>query len=554
MSNPNGPRTGRPPARAEQGMIATSHSLASATGLRVLQGGGSAIDAAIASDAVLGVVYPHMAGLGGDGFMLIHAPQEGRIRALNASGPAAERATIDYYRERGFADRMPSRGPLAALTVPGVVEGWRAAHAEYGRLAWSELFTDAIGYARRGMPISRSLTEWIERDRELFAHHPSAARLFLRQGREVRLEGERLLQPELALSLEELARRGARDGFYEGELATRICASLAPAGSPLRPEDFARFHAEWTSPISARYRDCTVYQIPPNTQGFAALQILQLLDGFDVSCWSDTSADYYHHLAEAVKLAFADSDAWLTDPAFVQIPLDRLLAEEYMNQRRALIRSEEALVMEEVEPGIPFPGSRARTAPGGGTCYSCVIDAEGLAVSTIQSIYHDFGSAEVAGDTGILLQNRGSFFALEEEHPNRLEPGKRSFHTLVPGMVFRDDEPYLLYGSMGGEGQPQTGAALITRIIDFGYDVQQAIEAPRSLLGRTWGVQTRTLSLESRIPDPIFRELRRRGQPVTMVQQWDESMGHAQAIRIDRERGFLEGGADPRGDGVALGY
>lgn len=553
MSHPNGPRTGRPPARAERGMIATSHALASGAGLDVLRRGGTAVDAAIAANAVLCVAYPHMAGLGGDGFWLIHDPREGEVRALNASGPAARLATREYYRERGHDEEIPARGPLAALTVPGAVDGWRAAHERYGRLEWAELFADAIHLARAGVPVSRSLADWIVQDVPVFREHEAAARIFLPGGRPPR-EGERLVQAQLAASFERLARDGARAGFYEGETAARICEALGATGSPLRVEDFAAFRAEWVEPITTTYRGYTACEFPPNTQGFAALQILNLIEGFDVERWGDGTADYYHHLAEAVKLAFADRDAWLSDPKFVEIPLERLLSKEYAAERRQRIEAQRAMAMEEVEPGVAPAGRTPQRPAGGDTCYFCAVDGDGRAVSVIQSIYHDFGSAEIGGDTGIILQNRGSFFSLDERHPNRLEPGKRTFHTLIPAMLLRDGEPWLVYGTMGGEGQPQTHAALVTRLVDFGYDVQQAIEAPRWLMGRTWGTESRDLSLEGRVADEVVRELVRRGQPVKMLPDWDDNMGHAQAIRIDREHGFLEGGADPRGDGAALGF
>jgi gamma-glutamyltranspeptidase/glutathione hydrolase len=253
-------------------------------------------------------------------------------------------------------------------------------------------------------------------------------------------------------------------------------------------------------------------------------------------------------------VAFADRDEWLTDPAFVDIPLDRLLSKDYAAERRALIDPRRALVAGEIEPGLRFGGKFPRQAPGGDTVYFCAADSDGLVVSIIQSIYHDFGSAVIGGDTGVILQNRGSFFSLDDNHPNRLEPGKRTFHTIIPAMLLKDGKPALAYGTMGGEGQPQTQAAMVTRMIDFGYDVQQAIEAPRWLMGRTWGTATSNLSLESRIPDGVARELTLRGQPVQIVGPWSGTLGHAQAIRLDTETGFMEGGADPRGDGAALGY
>jgi gamma-glutamyltranspeptidase/glutathione hydrolase len=533
-------------------MVATPHVLASAAGLEALQRGGSAVDAAIAANAVLCVVYPHMAGLGGDGFWLISGPTTQGVEALNASGPAAAAATIAFYRSKGHEAGIPERGALAALTVPGAVDGWRAAHERHGKLPWVELFATAIRYAREGMPVGRSLADWLARDVPILRQSREMTRVYLPTGTPQQ-EGSRLVQADLGRTFEELASAGAR-AFYEGAIAKRICDGLGPAGSPLRPEDFARYEAAWVDPISSSYRGFEVVQMPPSTQGFAALLILNLLEGFDVRAWGDGTADYYHHAVEAVKVAFADRDEWLTDPAYVEIPLDRLLSKAYGAERRKLIDPRRALAAGQVEPGLRFGADVRRRSPGGDTCYFCAADADGLVVSVIQSIYHDFGAAVIGGDTGIILQNRGSFFSLDERHPNRLEPGKRTFHTIIPALMLEDGQPVLAYGTMGGEGQPQTQAALVTRMVDFGYDVQQAIEAPRWLMGRTWGTESRDLSLESRISGEVTRELARRGQPVRMVEAWSATMGHAQAIRLNRTGGFLEGGADPRGDGAALGY
>ncbi len=549
-------------------MIATPHSLASSVGYDMLRRGGSAVDAAIAANATLCVAYPHMAGLGGDGFWLVSHPDEAGVEALNASGPAAENATREFY---SAFDAIPDRGPEAALTVPGAIDGWREAHDAYGTLEWNVLFEDAIRFAREGVPVGRSLADWLVEDEGLLREHDSAAETFLPDGNRPE-EGDRLVQSDLADSLKTIAEEGPRDGFYEGEIATEICDDIGSRGSPLAESDFEDFEAEWVDPISTTYRGYTAYEFPPNTQGFTALQILNLLEEFDVQSWGDDTADYYHHLAEAVKLAFADRDAWLTDPESVDIPIEEFVSMEYADDRRELIDSSAAMGMDEIDPGIAFDedarigssrdgggGTGPDSGPGspaadGDTVYFSVVDSDGLVVSAIQSIYHDFGSAEIAGDTGIIPQNRGSFFSLEESHPNRLEPGKRTFHTLMPAMLCQGGEPYLSYGTMGGEGQPQTHAAMVTRLVDFGYDVQQAIEAPRWLMGKTWGEDSDDLSLEGRISDEVIRELDRRGQPVQMLPGWDDNMGHAQAIRIDPETGMLEGGADPRGDGSAMGF
>lgn len=262
-------------------------------------------------------------------------------------------------------------------------------------------------------------------------------------------------------------------------------------------------------------------QQPPNTQGMAALQIMNLLEGFNISALGEGTANYYHHIVEAIKVAFADRDGWLTDPAFVDIPLQRLLSKDYADERRSLI-GRQALPYEQIEPGLRYGAGAARRAPDGDTC--------------------------------ILMQNRGCFFSLDENHPNHLEPGKHTFHTIIPAMLLQDGKPVMAYGTMGGEGQPQTQAALLTRLIDFNYDVQQAIEAPRWLMGRTWGTASSNLWLEASIPDETVRELKLRGHPVGMTARWDGTLGHAQAIRINRDTGFFEGGADPRGDGAAMGF
>jgi gamma-glutamyltranspeptidase/glutathione hydrolase len=534
-------------------VVATPHYLASAAGLNMLQQGGSAVDAAIAANAVLCVGYPHMAGLGGDGFWLIAEPRTGRVHGLNASGPAARTATLDYYRSRSKDGEIPARGPLSVLTVPGAIDGWRLAHERFGRLPWNKLFDAAIEYARDGLAVTRSLADWLAQDEPILAAYPATAAIFL-PGKRVPREGQRLVQGDLARSFQQIASQGARKGFYEGEIAERICAALQPQGSPLAADDLAAFHAEWVEPITATYRGYDVFELPPNTQGFTALQILKLIEGYDVTTWGDGTADYYHHMAEAVKIAFADREEWLTDPKFVSIPVQKLTSQAYADERRRLIDPERALNIAEVPAGIAYTHPHERRPPDGDTCYFCAADRDGMVVSLIQSIYHDFGSAVMGGDTGIILQNRGAFFALDEKHPNHLQPGKRTFHTLIPALLARDGQPYLAFGSMGGEGQPQSQAALATRIVDFGYDVQQAIEAPRWLMGRTWGTRTRNLSLEGRISDEVARELKRRGQPVQMVTDWNDNCGHANVIRVDREHGLLEGGADPRGDGAALGY
>jgi gamma-glutamyltranspeptidase/glutathione hydrolase len=534
-------------------MVTTPHYLASAAGLRVLQAGGNAIDAAIAAAAVCSVVYPHMCSIGGDNFWLIYDAKSRTVRALNGSGRSGERCTIEFYRQMGITNSIPPRGFLAANTVPGAVDGWATAH-EYGRqtlgtkLPWSALFEEAVAYAEAGYPVSPSQAFWTTRDTEDKAdplrglqRWEGFRRTYLRPDGQPYRPGEVMKQPDLAHTLKTIAYGGGR-AFYEGDISRRIIRYLDQHGGVLTERDFSEHRSDWVEPIRVDYRGYTVCGFPPNTQGLAALMILSILSHFDIRRLGEGTVDYYHLQVEATKLAFADRDRWVTDPTFARIPLDRLLSPRYAQDRAKLINMNRAGTR--YEPGLMR----------GDTVYISTVDAEGNGVSMLQSIYFDFGSGIVAGDTGVLLQNRGTYFSLDPTYANCLEPRKRTFHTLIPAMLLQDDRLFLLYGSMGGEGQPQTQSALVTRVVDFRFGLQEAIEAPRWLYGRTWGMATRELALEARVPAPVVEELRQRGHPVRVVQAWDDLMGHAQAILIDPETGVRHGGADPRGDGQALGY
>ncbi|HHX64868.1 MAG TPA: gamma-glutamyltransferase family protein, partial [Chloroflexi bacterium] len=351
---------------------------------------------------------------------------------------------------------------------------------------------------------------------------------------------------DLAASLRLVAREGAQ-GFYRGELAEKIVRGLRKSGGLLTMEDFESHRSDWVEPIRTTYREYEVTELPPNTQGIATLMLLNIIEGYDMADIGEGTADYYHLMTEAVKLAFADRDRWVTDPTTLDIPVGHLLSKQYAKERRRAIDMMQAHPQQEVEAGV-------RDAVGGDTVYLTAVDSDGMACSMIQSVYFEFGSAYMPPDTGILLQNRGSFFKLNPDHPNALAPGKRTFHTIIPAMALRDNKPALCFGTMGGEGQPQTQAAMLTRMVDFGMDPQQAIEAPRWLFGRTWGEESRSLKLEGRIPDAVVHELERRGHDVEMTEDWSQQMGHAQAIWIDHEQGVMKGGADPRGDGAAVGY
>ena len=535
---------------ATRGMVTSPNYLATQAGLDVLRRGGNAVDAAVATAVTLAVVYPQMCTPGGDNFWLIYNAKTGELRGLNASGRAGAKATIDFYASKGLKS-IPSRGYLAANTVPGAVSGWDEAY-RYSQSAlkttmpWKDLFASAIAYARDGFPVSTSLSYWsavnadpddkVFRDLQRF---PEFARVFMKDGKPL-VTGDMFRQPDLAATLTAIAEKGASE-FYKGDIAKRIVADLEKNGGMLSLKDFADHKADWVEPIRVNYRGLAACNLPPNTQGMASLEILNILNNFDVKAMGEGSADYYHAIIEATKEAFADRDAYLSDPAFVSIPLDRLLSEDHGKKQAARIDMKKAA------------GPKAPLDPKGDTIWLGVVDKDGNAVSLIQSIYHDFGSGIVAEGTGVLLQNRGSFFSLDPKHVNHLEPGKRTMHTLNPAMLLKDGKPYLVYGTMGGEGQPQTQAAIVTRVVDFGMSPQEAITAPRWIYGRTWGAASNDVKLEGRIPASVVEELKKRGHPIKVVEDFTDTMGHAGAILV-RDNGVLQGATDPRGDGLAAGF
>lgn len=537
---------------ATHGIVTSPNYLATQAGLDVLRRGGTAVDAAIATAATLTVVYPQMCTLGGDNFWLIYNAKTGEMKALNASGRAGAKATIDFYKSKGF-EKIPSRGYYAANTVPGVVSGWDEAYKmsvkELGsKYKWADILKTPIEYAQNGFPVSTSLNYWSQvnvdpadtefRDLQRF---PEFSKIFLKDGDQPYQVGDILKQSDLADTLSTIAKKGAKE-FYQGSIAKKIVADLEAHDGMLSLADFKSHHADWVKPIHVPYRDLVAYNFPPNTQGMASLEILNVLNNFDVKSMGEGTADYYHVIIEATKQAFADRDKYLTDPEFADIPLDKLLSTTHGKEQAARIDMTKAAT--KVEP----------LDPKGDTIWLGVVDKDGNAVSLIQSIYHDFGSGIVAEGTGVLLQNRGSFFSLDPNHVNSLQPHKRTFHTLNPAMMLKNGKPYLVYGTMGGEGQPQTQAAIATRVVDFGMTPQQAINAPRWLYGRTWGKASNDLKMEGRIPEDVLKELAKRGHPVKAVDDFTDTMGHAGAILVDQESGVLEGGTDPRGDGLAAGY
>ncbi len=536
--------TGRPATSAMHGLVTCPHGLASSAGVDVLRAGGSAVDAAIAASAALSVLYPHMTGIGGDAFWLIHEGATGAVRYLCGGGQAAAIADPEWFRARGHA-QIPLKGILpATLTVPGAVASWTAAHARYGRLPLSRCLEQAIGYAREGAPVSSRLAQFIALSRDELAACPEAAAIFLPGGEALR-GGAVLVNANLARSLEAIAGEGW-SGFYEGEPARKMSQYAQASGGFFRAPDFAAQKAQWGEPLVGSYRGVTIYNTPPPTQGFAVLQMLNLLEPFELDRRPLLGPDRVHLQVQAKQLAYFDRDRLLADPRFARVPVERLISKTYADARRGLIDPLRALPWDKV----PSHGSLA-----GDTVFVAAIDREGNAVALIHSLYGIFGSAVVAGDTGIVLQNRSAYFQLDPAHPNALQPGKIPLHTLIASMAKRDGRLWCVLGCMGADGQPQIQLQAYSALIDHGVDIQQAVEMPRFLSGRfALGEARDTLHIEARFPPATVDELARRGHAVDRWGDWNELAGHAHGLLVDPVTGVRWGGADPRSDGAAIGY
>ncbi|MBI4608691.1 MAG: gamma-glutamyltransferase [Candidatus Rokubacteria bacterium] len=530
----------RTPTLAPHGLVASPHVLASEAGVAALRDGGSAVDAAIAANAVLAVAYPHMGGLGGDAFWLIYDARRREVRTLVAAGRAPSGATLQEFERRRLRE-IPPRS-LLAVTVPGALDSWAEAHRAYGRLPWRSLFDAAIGYARDGVPVTAKLRGWIERTLPVLSAQPTSARVFL-PGGAIPRAGDRLRQRDLARTIELVAEHG-RDGFYAGPVARAIVA-FSRAGGGLHSEaDFAAQRSEWAEPLVGRYRGITIFQTPPPSQGFTTLLMLQMLEDDDIAALPYLGPDQLHLFVEAKKIAFADRDRYLADPAFAKVPVARLLSREYARERRQLIRPDRAWVWDQIPAG----------SLQGDTVYVAAVDAEGNAASLIQSLYMGFGSGIVAGETGVVLHNRGAYFSLDPAHPNRLEPGKRPLHTLMASLAFRDERLWLVFGCMGADGQPQIHLQVYSAMLDHGLDLAAAIEAPRWLAGRfAIGDPREFLNLDGRMPSDTARRLEARGHAVNVLAPWDELTGHAHGVMV-LGNGVKAGFADPRSDGAAAGY
>ena len=532
------------------GMVSSPNYLVSQVALSILKQGGNAIESAIAAASAMSVVYPHMNTIGGDNFWLIYNALTAEIKGIESTGSAGKNVTSNFYRSLGY-DRIPARGYLAANTVPGAVAGWNAAfnysqQQMNGTSKWQDLLKSAIEYADDGFPVSVNQHQWLQRnldsaDREFgLQQFEGFSSIFFKPNGKPYKSGEILRQKDLAETLKRIAEQGA-DEFYQGETAEKIVTDLQSHGGLLTLDDFARHKARWVEPISVDYRGNRAYNLPPPTQGIASLQILSIIDNFNIKDLGEGTADYYHLIVEATKLAFADRDRWVGDPDFVNIPLARLLSKSYNQELGKQIN-------------MQFARNDCSSSLESDTAWLGVVDKDGNAVSFIQSIADGFGSGIVAKDTGVLLQNRGKFFSLDKNQTNYLEPLKRTYHTLNPAMLLKQGKPYLVYGTMGGEGQPQTQAALVTRIVDFDFSAQQAVEAPRWIQGRNLGSQTNELKIEGRVARSVVDELKQRGHRVNIQPNYTDVMGHAGVIAIDLPTQVRSGGADPRGDGLAIGY
>ena len=544
--NPLGTRSA---VLARNGVIATSQPLASAAGLQVMQEGGNAIDAAVTAAAVLAVVEPTMTGVGGDVFAIVYDPKTKSLRGLNSSGRAGSKADADGMLARGTA-QMPAAGPLA-VTVPGAVAGWAELLRQYGTITLARALAPAIRYARDGFAVSEIIADQWTEAVTMLSRDPAAAAVFLPNGRPP-AAGQIFRNPDLASTLEAIAHDGAAV-FYKGRIGAAIAADLQRRGGFVTAEDLAGHRADSVVPISTSYRGYDVYEMPPNTQGFVALEMLNVLEGFDIKSMGHNSAQYLHLLAEAKRMAFADRAAYLADPDRVPSSLlSTLISKDYAARRRQEIDPNKAASGYKAGATAVSTGTGASTAPAsfdgrdrGDTVYLAAADRQGNAISFINSLFSTFGAGIVVPGTGVVLHNRGSGFTLQQGHPNRLAPGRRPLHTLVPAFIMRNGKPFMPFGVMGGDNQAQAHVQVIVNVVDFGMNVQDAGDAARV---RHAG---NALAVERGIVEPVRAELRTRGH---VLVDGRGAMGGYQAVMIDPDTGVLMGGSDVRKDGLAIGW
>lgn len=539
------PHQSRSVVIARHGMVATSQPLATQAGLNVLQAGGNAADAAIAANAVLGVVEPMSCGIGGDLFVLYWDAQTKTLHGLNASGRAPATMTVALFADRQLTS-VPQTGPLS-WTVPGCIDGWEQLRSRFGSQPLGDLLAPAIERAQAGFPVSEVIAgDWAASAKGLAEYPDSQATWLLEEGRAPRV-GEVFRNPRLAATLRRIAKEGP-DVFYRGAIAEAIAKFSAAQGGQLTAADLAAHTSEWVEPISTNYRGYDVWQLPPNGQGLAVLQMLNILEAYDLKAMGHNSPDYLHLLVEAKKLAFADRAQFYADPAMAEVPVAQLLSKDYAATQRKRIDPNKAAT------SVPAGDPRLMA---GDTIYLSVVDGQGNCCSLIQSNYFGFGSQMTVGDLGFVLQNRGALFALDPAHPNCIAGGKRPFHTIIPGLVTHEGRPWFCFGVMGGDMQPQGQVQVLVNLIDFGMNVQQAGDAARvrhlgsaSPTGEAMDPAGGKIACESGITAATRGALAERGHVLDTVRQ---SFGGYQGIRID-EHGTLYGGTDPRKDGAAAGY
>ncbi len=528
---------------AQHGMAATSHPLATQIALDILKKGGTAVDAAIAANAALGLMEPTGCGIGGDLFAIVWDSKTQKLYGLNASGRSPASLTLEWFRENGY-EKIPSYGPLP-VTVPGCVDGWFELHGKFGKLPMTEILAPAIQYAEEGFPVTELIAYYLNLSVPRFAERfPNILDTWTTDGTHVPQKGDVFRNPYLANTYRRIANEG-RDVFYKGDIARTIADFIREQGGFLSYEDLANHHSEWVEPVSTNYRGYDVWELPPNGQGIAALQMLNILEGYDLARYGFGSPEHIHYFVEAKKLAFEDRAKYYADMDFAEVPVETLISKEYAAERRKLIRDDRAGRYE------------AGEISAGETIYLTVADQWGNMVSLIQSNYRGMGSGMAPPKLGFMLQDRGELFTLEEGHANTYAPGKRPFHTIIPAFVTKDGKPFMSFGVMGGDFQPQGHVQILINIIDFGMNLQEAGDAPRIAhhgSSTPTGQPARgrgTVTLESGFSYETIRRLMRMGHDVGFDLG---GYGGYQAIMYDAERGVYIGASESRKDGQAAGY
>jgi len=529
----------RPVAMGRNGLVTSAHPLASLAGLDVLKEGGTAFDAVIAVNAVLGVVHPHKCGIGGDVFYLMYSAADHKVFFLNGSGRSPLEASIDAFRGHGH-ERVPRRGVLS-VSVPGCVHGWGEMWKRFGTLALSRLLKPAVSYAGEGFPLSHSVADFLMKNKDTVSQETNLRQVFMRGGHTAR-PGDIVRQEQLARTLELLGNEGT-EFFYKGEIANKIHNYIAKKNGLLTRKDLELHTSTWDEPVSISYGEYRIYQTPPNTQGLATLLAFNILEGMDIAAMGCDTPELVHYLVEAKKIAYQYRDQYITDPEYVPIEYEDILDKQYASRLRKMINP------------IRARADDNKGESEGNTTFFAAADREGNVVAGIQSLYSPFGSGCAVDETGIILQNRGTSFSLDPTHINRLEPHKRTFHTLTSSIITKNGLPVVAFGTSGADAQPQIHLQVITQLLHFGLNIQEAIEVPRWVHGTIFpGDSLPYLNMEGRFPIEVAATLESWGHNIRMVDDWAPEAGQAQGIVILPETNVYTGGADPRTDGYAVAW